>query len=677
MPLARELEGLSPSEKRRQKRIAAKSPGQQASEAGLTATPPKGPTEMSDASAVKPRRRINKQPEETQAAKKQKHNLTAKKKDLTAKKDLEEPTEPTRKDLEEPTAPTRKDSKGSEDLKAEEKDLEEPTGPTRKDSNDLEDHLEEPTGPTRKDSKELGDLTAEEKDLEEPTRKDSYDLEDRTGKEQTREERRAAREARKELRKAAKKERKKEKKQKLKEEEAEEERKQEEEKEEEERKQEERKQEEEEEERKQEERKQEEEEKRKQEEGKERTQEEDRKQAELEKKRKREEEENHEERKRKEARQAEEERQATDGGGAGKDTPQRDESAESGGCPIFHLTAEEKQMIVTATRASDVPAALRTKLINNLHRQENSNKIPGAQLARWQEEKGQRGQKFSFLQQAVRDPTFKTVKVTEEHTSKASKLTETDYVWITKGDLYSEKGAWSNPDCKAWCDELLATASARKPHPHAKKNKELTLHKLLKTLLEKSSRETVRVGTVTAAADVDVGGVANDAEAQKTLTGLLRTVRAEAPKDEEREGGSRTGKGVANKKDPTETPNEKETEESKLTGPSSSKSLAQQWHQRLDKDAAAARALVAKLKASTAAKDNNVVISAVASSAKNLKEAMESVDAAEIEAEFESMRTAVRNATKVVETWNTNKRLASGILKGCSSDPLLEAAKKL
>lgn len=57
-------------------------------------------------------------------------------------------------------------------------------------------------------------------------------------------------------------------------------------------------------------------------------------------------------------------------------------------------------------------------------------------------------------------------------------------MWVTTGDVYKHFGAFKSPEAKKWADKVLATSKKTAPNPMAPKDKEMRLHRLLKSMIE-------------------------------------------------------------------------------------------------------------------------------------------------------------------------------------------------
>ena len=57
-------------------------------------------------------------------------------------------------------------------------------------------------------------------------------------------------------------------------------------------------------------------------------------------------------------------------------------------------------------------------------------------------------------------------------------------MWVTTGDVYKHFGAFKSAEAKNWADKVLATCKKTAPNPMAPKDKEMRLHRVLKSMIE-------------------------------------------------------------------------------------------------------------------------------------------------------------------------------------------------
>ena len=135
----------------------------------------------------------------------------------------------------------------------------------------------------------------------------------------------------------------------------------------------------------------------------------------------------------------------------------------------YHIPPEIVQQVLDATEPADLDNKLRNKLYVAMGRSMEKPGVPGAVLARWAEDRKHNADKFHFLKEWAKDPSFGKMTLTETHYRKAVDYKETDYEWVTKYDLYSSKNAYAHQDQMDYCNEILSQAR-KKPHPSHKKN---------------------------------------------------------------------------------------------------------------------------------------------------------------------------------------------------------------
>jgi hypothetical protein len=156
-----------------------------------------------------------------------------------------------------------------------------------------------------------------------------------------------------------------------------------------------------------------------------------------------------------------------------------------------------KAAVLKAADSSGVSVTHRNRLYAAMGRALEKYKqyIHPAILARWASCEDNQEHKFSFLQQWVKDPQFGQVKVNEIHRSSATTYKESQWMWVTKGDVYTKYSGWTSAEGKAWADKILAGASKVQRHPEKahKNDDEMKIYRVLASVMEGIRKENQKV----------------------------------------------------------------------------------------------------------------------------------------------------------------------------------------
>jgi hypothetical protein len=173
---------------------------------------------------------------------------------------------------------------------------------------------------------------------------------------------------------------------------------------------------------------------------------------------------------------------------------------------FYQLDAADRAAIIGARSSKEVPVKLRNKLYAALNRFLGKPSVVSKKVAdQWAaaEAKGNHG-KFEFLKQWAMDTKGGQIRLEDEYTKGTEDLDMDEYTWLTKCDLYNMKKAYKYQDMKIYCDKLMASAKT-KPHkdPKFKKDKEMTLYRILTANLETHEERSKRVSRLTLDAAAD------------------------------------------------------------------------------------------------------------------------------------------------------------------------------
>jgi hypothetical protein len=148
---------------------------------------------------------------------------------------------------------------------------------------------------------------------------------------------------------------------------------------------------------------------------------------------------------------------------------------------MYQMKPDERATILSATTSKDVPVGLRNKLYSALKRCLIAGKMSDDVADEWlaTEAKGQMS-KFDFLQKWAGDTSGGTIVLGLRVEQLAEDYDDTEYVWMTKMDLYLAKKALESADMKAYCDKLIAAAKSKKhTDPKHRNDTEMKLYKVL------------------------------------------------------------------------------------------------------------------------------------------------------------------------------------------------------
>ena len=194
---------------------------------------------------------------------------------------------------------------------------------------------------------------------------------------------------------------------------------------------------------------------------------------------------------------------------------------------MYQLKPDERATILSATSSKDVPVALRNKLYSALKRCLIAGKMSDVVADEWlaTEAKGHTG-KFDFLQKWAGDTSGGTIVLGHQVEQLTEDYDDTEYVWMTKMDLYLAKKALENADMKCYCDKLIAAAKSKKhTDPKHKNDTDMKLYRVLGFHKEGHREANKRKSSMNL--DVEV-----EAEAHKAI---LSQFSASKPVEEEPE----------------------------------------------------------------------------------------------------------------------------------------------
>ena len=196
----------------------------------------------------------------------------------------------------------------------------------------------------------------------------------------------------------------------------------------------------------------------------------------------------------------------------------------------YNISPKLKEQVLQAASSSDVPIKERNKLYAALNRAMENFKddLDPRIIAKWAAASDAKEDgKFSFLQEWVSDPQFGRVSLSEIRIQKTKTYQDTQYVWMTRADLYTKYSGWTSQEGKEHAEYLMSCASHTKKHPekkHAKK-KHMRLYKILGSLLEgKKKSDGLETSQKWA------GEVAGDTQVGKGILGGIEKFAKELPK---------------------------------------------------------------------------------------------------------------------------------------------------
>ena len=73
----------------------------------------------------------------------------------------------------------------------------------------------------------------------------------------------------------------------------------------------------------------------------------------------------------------------------------------------------------------------------------------------------EKGNLFSFLKEFVKDTSGATIKLTEEHISKATAYTDDKYMWITRHELMILAHGYKYDEGKKYAEKMLKGAKSK------------------------------------------------------------------------------------------------------------------------------------------------------------------------------------------------------------------------
>ena len=163
----------------------------------------------------------------------------------------------------------------------------------------------------------------------------------------------------------------------------------------------------------------------------------------------------------------------------------------------YHIPDDLKKAVLDAAESGGVSVPHRNRLYAAMGRalERYKDYIQPAILAKWAAAEDDQEAKFSFLQQWVKDPQFGQVKVLDIHRSTATTYKSSEWMWVTKGDVYTKYSGWTSAEGKAWADKILAGASKVQKHPEKahKNDVEMKIYRVLSSVMEGIRKDNQKV----------------------------------------------------------------------------------------------------------------------------------------------------------------------------------------
>ena len=143
---------------------------------------------------------------------------------------------------------------------------------------------------------------------------------------------------------------------------------------------------------------------------------------------------------------------------------------------------------------------------------------------------------FMFMKEFVVYPTCCSMTYEEKHVVESIQWQTTEYVWLTKIELYIMYKAYAFEEGKVYADKLIAASKKPKKHPQFPKDPGMFMYRVLKSLVEGKSMQRRQSSSLNAEGQVDgdAAKVLNtrlEAAAKRGL-GSIGATSIEAPEGE-------------------------------------------------------------------------------------------------------------------------------------------------